>query len=83
MGFRSEVEGKPAAEVLAGAIPDLVRSLTFHKTMFWAQSNQRFARPIRWVVALHGSTIVELELYGIRSGSETAGHRVIGGSPSL
>ena len=79
MGFRSEVEGKPAAEVLSGTIPDLVRSLTFHKTMFWAQSNQRFARPIRWVVALHGSTIVELELYGIRSGSETAGHRVIGG----
>ena len=53
MGFRSEVEGKPAAEVLSGTIPDLVRSLTFHKTMFWAQSNQRFARPIRWVVALH------------------------------
>lgn len=79
MGFRSEVQGQPTAEVLSGAIPDLVRSLTFHKTMFWAQSNQRFARPIRWLVALHGSTVVPVELYGIRSGSETAGHRVIGG----
>ena len=78
MGFRSEVQGKPTAEVLSSAIPDLIRSLTFQKTMFWAVSNERFARPIRWLVALQGSAVVPMELYGIQSSSETAGHRVIG-----
>ncbi len=78
MGFRSEVTGKPTSEVLSAAIPDLVRSLTFRKTMYWAESSQRFARPIRWVLALHGSSVVGLELYGIQAGAETVGHRVIG-----
>ena len=78
MGFRSDVRGKPTAEILSEAIPDLIRSLKFQKTMFWMESNQRFARPIRWVLALHDSTVLPVELYGIQSGSETAGHRIIG-----
>ena len=78
MGFESDVEGKPAAEILSARIPELVRSLFFSKTMYWVKANERFARPVRWVVALHGSNVVPVELYGIRAGSVSAGHRVLG-----
>ena len=46
--------------------------------MYWVKANERFARPVRWVVALHGSNVVPVELYGIRAGSVSAGHRVLG-----
>ncbi len=78
MGFESEVGGKAAPDVLSEAIPELVRSLTFHKTMFWADRAERFARPVRWVIALHGQNALPLELYGVRSGTSSAGHRVLG-----
>ena len=78
MGFESEVEGRPAPDVLSEAIPELVRSLTFHKTMFWANRAERFARPVRWVIAIHGQTALSLELYGVRSGTSSRGHRVNG-----
>ena len=78
MGFESQVEGHPASEILSERIPELVGALNFAKTMYWDETGQRFARPVRWVVALHGSQVVPMELYGIGAGSETAGHRVIG-----
>jgi glycyl-tRNA synthetase beta chain len=35
----------------------------------------RFARPIHWVLALFGGSVVEFELDGIRSGNLSRGHR--------
>ena len=78
VGFESEVPGRSTSDILSEQIPDLVRSLPFHKTMYWAETAQRFARPVRWIVARHGSKVVPLELFGIQAGSESAGHRVIG-----
>ena len=83
MGFEREVQGKPTKDVLSQKIPELVRSLGFHKTMYWNESGERFARPIRWVVALHGSALVPLELYGVGAGSVSAGHRIIGSQQVL
>jgi glycyl-tRNA synthetase beta chain len=46
----------PAAAVLTGLLPQLVGKLRAPKTMRWDASGLRFARPIRWITALHGST---------------------------
>ncbi len=80
VGFESETGGRPAREILADAVPPLVASLTFPKTMYWNEPGREFARPIRWVVALLGGALVDLELFGVRSGAETAGHRILGRS---
>ncbi len=78
MGFESEAGGRSASEILAEGIPPLIESLTFPKTMYWDDSRREFARPIRWVVALLGPSVVPFNLYGVPSGSTSAGHRTLG-----
>lgn len=78
MGFESEAGGRSSAEILADAVPDLIVSLTFPKTMYWKEAGKEFARPLRWVVALLGGQVVPFELYGVPSGADSAGHRILG-----
>ncbi len=41
----------------------------------------RFARPIRWIVALFSDEVVDFQLDTIRSGRQTCGHRSLGPEP--
>jgi len=45
------------------------------KTMRWAHHRTRFARPIRWVVALVGGAVAPFTLDAVQSGSQSRGHR--------
>lgn len=70
--------GRPAATILAEALPALVLKTPFPKTMYWAAKSVRFIRPIRWVVALLDDQIVPFEIAGVASGNESSGHRKLG-----
>ena len=72
---RVSVPGKPVGEVLRELLPRVVASLQFPKTMRWGNHDLRFARPIRWLVALLDDQVVPFELAGVRSGRWTYGHR--------
>ncbi len=72
--------GRPAAEVLAEAIPAIVRAFPWPKSMRWGEASAsteslRWVRPLQGIVALLGERIVELEIAGVRSGAATIGHR--------
>ncbi len=67
--------GRPAGEVLAEALPDLVGSLRFDKSMRWNQSNIYFSRPIRWILAMFGELVIPFEFAGVCSGNTTRGLR--------
>ncbi|HSB66665.1 MAG TPA: glycine--tRNA ligase subunit beta [Anaerolineales bacterium] len=67
--------GKPSAEVLSEALPGLIGSIRFDKTMRWNRSNVYFSRPIRWLVALLGELVIPFEFAGVRSGAMTRGLR--------
>jgi glycyl-tRNA synthetase beta chain len=69
--------GKPARAVLADALVRAVGALTFPKTMRWGAREMRFARPIRWVVAMLGTQVLPLEIAGVRAGRTTYGHRTL------
>ena len=68
--------GKGAAEVLPGLLADWIQGLRFPKTMHW-DGAARFARPVRWIVALRGESVIPLELFGVASGRRTRGHRTL------
>ena len=70
-------EGQPAAKVLRQHLSDLLQQLSFPKSMRWNSSRMRFARPIRWIVALFGSRPVKFEIAGISSGVRTWGPRFL------
>lgn len=67
--------GLPAIEALAKALPDKILSMTFPKTLRWGEGNIRFARPVRWIVALFGNQVIDFEIAGARSGRLSRGHR--------
>ncbi|MFA0732171.1 MAG: hypothetical protein LKKZDAJK_001282 [Candidatus Fervidibacter sp.] len=68
-------EGRPAVEALSQALPQVIRQLSFPKTMRWEASGWRFGRPIRWLVALLGETVVPFEIAGVQSDRVTYGRR--------
>ncbi len=70
--------GQPATEVLPQLLKQATEQLSFPKTMWWAEVGFRFARPLRWLVALLGEQLLDLEIAGVRATQTTRGHRVLG-----
>jgi glycyl-tRNA synthetase len=67
--------GAPSREVLSRALPELLASLRFEKSMRWNGAGISFARPIRWLLALHGQALVPFSYAGLPSGRSTRGLR--------
>lgn len=77
--YDKHVPGRRTADVLAEALPSLITKIYFPKAMYWTgKGGPRFIRPIRWIVALLGAEVVPFEIAGVRSGSTTSGHRILG-----
>lgn len=74
-------EGRPARQILAELLPDLVRSLSFPRPMRWGSGELRFVRPIRWLLALFGEEVIEFRLEGLKSDRLTYGHRFLAPGP--
>ncbi|NEU26287.1 glycine--tRNA ligase subunit beta [Paenibacillus polymyxa] len=70
--------GVPTADVLSEGLLHILHAMTFPKFMRWASYDFKFVRPIRWLVALFGNDIVNLEIAGVQSGNVTRGHRFLG-----
>ncbi|NIO03204.1 MAG: glycine--tRNA ligase subunit beta, partial [Proteobacteria bacterium] len=68
-------KGEKTAVVLRGRIPNLIRSLSFMKSMRWGSSSLRFVRPIHWILALFGGEVIPFRIDRIESGDLTYGHR--------
>jgi len=68
-------KGRPTPEVLAEALPKLVESIKFEKSMRWNESGVSFSRPIRWYVALLGDQVIPFKYAGVVSGNVTRGLR--------
>lgn len=73
--------GRAAKEVLPQVLEAIVMSLRFPKSMRWGEGTLRFARPIRWLVALWGQEVIPFELEGVVSGRVSRGHRVLADRP--
>ena len=73
--------GKPAAEVLPALLAVLARGLTFPKVMRWLDDDTRFARPVRWLVALLGEEVLPVRAFGLEAGRDSRGHRFLSPEP--
>ena len=69
-------QGAPAYQVLESALSNLIAGLRFTKSMRWNESGVSFSRPIRWLLALHGETVVPFNYAGSTSGRVTRGLRL-------
>ena len=71
-------EGRQTVAVLAENLSAFVAGLKFGKSMRWNESSVAFLRPIRWIVALFGKTVIPFEFAGVASGNLTCGLRPFG-----
>ena len=75
--------GRHAEVVLKELLPQLIAKLSFLKTMKWNNTGVRFARPVRWLLALYGGATLLIEAAGITAGNRTEGHRVLGSAKGI
>jgi len=81
----TEKAGKPAIDVLADMIPEIVRAFPWPKSMRWGEQSAKpgalsWVRPLHSIVAIFGPEteepeIVKFDIGGIAAGNETRGHR--------
>jgi glycyl-tRNA synthetase beta chain len=72
--------GRATAEVLAEAIPAIVRGFSWPKSMRWGNASAsseslRWVRPLSGIVAIFGEELIACEVGGISAGFATRGHR--------
>ncbi|HEY6339821.1 MAG TPA: glycine--tRNA ligase subunit beta [Candidatus Sulfotelmatobacter sp.] len=73
-------QGRTAAEILAENLPKEISTIYWPKNMYWRKPNERFVRPVRWLVALLDGETIPLEFDGIRAGRISRGHRILSDS---
>jgi len=74
-------QGKPVVDILAAALPEIIRNLPCGKQMRWQDGAARsdgFIRPIRWIIARLGDTLIPFEYAGVTTGIKSRGHRIAG-----
>ncbi len=67
--------GKETKEILPDVLDSAIRSLSFDKSMKWSDKQFRFARPIKWILALLDDNTLNFEFEGIKSSNKTRGMR--------
>jgi glycyl-tRNA synthetase beta chain len=81
-----EKPGRPAIDVIAEIIPEVVRSFPWPKSMRWGAGELRWVRPLHAIVATFGPhtedpEIVRFAIDGIAAGDRTRGHRFMAPQP--
>ncbi len=77
VGFSRDVLGKTVGQVLADTLPESIAGMPFPKSMRWFDGSSRWVRPVHWIVALHGSEILPLSVFGVEAGRISRAHRFL------
>lgn len=72
--------GRATKDVLAEAIPAIIRAFSWPKSMRWGKASAsseslRWVRPLSGIIALMGEELIPCEIGGVSSGNVTRGHR--------
>jgi glycyl-tRNA synthetase beta chain len=74
-------KGRKAEAVLPALLEALLPRVRFPKAMRWGDETVTFARPVRWLAALHGGRPVKIRYGDVVSGVATRGHRFVAPKP--
>ena len=67
--------GKSIVELLKDNVPAIVLKLQGSHFMRWDNFDEKFQRPIRWIVSIMDNKEVPLEIINVKSGKVSRGHR--------
>jgi glycyl-tRNA synthetase beta chain len=69
--------GAATEGLLPEMLKDTILSLSFPKSMIWGDEDVHFVRPIRWLIALFGDTVIPFEIAHVKTGNTSRGHRFL------
>ena len=72
---KKQKEGAYIANVLNERLNSWLKSLSFGKSMRWGDRSDEFIRPIRSVLAMHGSELIGVNTFGVQSEPYMHAHR--------
>lgn len=81
-----EKPGRPANEIVAEVLEDVIRNFPWPKSMRWGDGRLRWVRPLQSILCIltddtGEATAVPLEIDGIKAGNLTRGHRFMAPEP--
>lgn len=76
-----EVPSLDVAAILPDLLGDLITSISWPKSQRWGSRREQFSRPVRWLFALLGTTVVPVQFAGLTAGNVTMGHRFLSPGP--
>ncbi|OEY99737.1 MULTISPECIES: glycine--tRNA ligase subunit beta [Stenotrophomonas] len=72
---RSVTPGARTASLLPEILAEALAGMPIPKPMRWGSHSYGFARPVHWLVLLHGKDVVDAEVLGLKSDRMSRGHR--------
>ncbi len=84
--YKEMIKSQPTDVVLTKILNELFRDLYYElpNKMIWGNIDPKefaFPRPIRWIITLLGSQVIDFEIAGVRSGNTSVGHRFLAPEP--
>lgn len=68
-------KGKSTTDILPEKIPNLILKLQGSHFMRWSTHDEKFSRPIRWIVSIYNNEELPVQILDIKSSRFSRGHR--------
>ena len=78
---RATTPGVATSALLPEIVREAVAAMPIPKPMRWGSRDAGFARPVHWLVLLHGDQVVDGELFGLAADRMSRGHRFMHNGP--
>ncbi|MBN95813.1 MAG: glycine--tRNA ligase subunit alpha/beta [Deltaproteobacteria bacterium] len=78
VSVRKTEGGALTAGLLEPNLGEVVGGMSWPKSMRWGGRDERFVRPLQWLVAVYGQLQLRFDVAGVLSGSLSRGHRFFG-----
>jgi glycyl-tRNA synthetase beta chain len=79
VGVQVVRKGRATLAVVRDVVQTELENISWPKTMYWrGKTEERFVRPVRWIVALFGHEVVPIEFAGVVASRTSRGHRLLG-----
>lgn len=69
------IKGKPIAELLQENVPSIFMKLQGSHFMRWGYNDEKFSRPIKWIVSILDKNEVKIKIIDKESSNHSRGHR--------
>lgn len=73
--FKQTKAGQKTADLIETIVTHTLENLPTPKRMRWGDKEVEFVRPAKWLLALFGNNVIDMQVMGLVAGRTTRGHR--------